>query len=75
MAKEVLITDDIMFEDVAPSKDMYIGSSEEFINDSYIKKDNGFKMSNTLILSIVIGVFAILGIVLGIIFGRRAARK
>lgn len=75
MANDILVTEEIMIDDVAPSKDIYIGASEELIDDSYIEADDGFKMSNTLILGIVIGVCAIIGIVLGIILGRRAARK
>lgn len=35
----------------------------------------GQGLSNTAILSIVIGVCVVLGIVLGIIFGKRAANK
>lgn len=75
MANDILMTEEIMIDDVAPSKDIYISESEEFIDDSYIEADDGFKTSNTLILGIVIGVCAIIGIVLGIILGRRAARK
>ena len=37
--------------------------------------NNGGGLSNTAILSIVIGVCVVLGIVLGIILGKKAAKK
>ncbi len=53
-----------------------IGGTSETIEEPMPESgDNGFKLSNNVILGIIIVACAVVGIVLGIISGRRAANK
>ena len=81
METEIMVDDmiatDVAIDKVMPSEDVSVNTMAQIPGDDFgsMNEEQGFKMSNNLILGIVIGVCIILGIVLGIILGRRAARK
>lgn len=74
---DMFLTDDVAGVDMIVENDEMSGMEGQLYDSEFtsMPEDSGFKMSNNLILGIVISVCAVIGIVLGIIFGRRAARK
>ena len=67
-----IMTDDMAYIDMGYVDENYMGTEMLPYDEKMVV---GEETNNVLVLSLVIGVCVILGVVLGIVFGRRAAKK